>query len=220
VLRNVSAITKGMQGLNPLPAPSVLGYVFTNQNYVPWYYLFLALLGACLLLCSNLLRSRIGRRWLSVRDDELAARSMGIPAAQVKLSAFAVGSCLCAMGGALWASLNGNSIDPDYYDFRQSVVVLCIIIIGGLGSIRGVVLGALVMVGFNNILLPRLSESISRHGYDGGGNVLMSPNNWKYLVFGVALVLMMRLRPAGLLPAQLDNPAPPPGGPPRASSPP
>jgi branched-chain amino acid transport system permease protein len=202
VLKNLDAITKGTQGLNPVPPPTLPGYAFTATNFVPWYYLLLALLLATVLLCRNLRGSRVGRAWIAVREDELAARAMGINAAKAKLVAFAMGAALCAFGGALWASLNGTSIEPGYYDFQLSVVVLCMVIVGGLGSIPGVLLGALIMIGFNAIVLAKLSDWLGRHGYGAGGNVLAAPNNWKYLVFGVALILMMRLKPEGLLPAR------------------
>jgi branched-chain amino acid transport system permease protein len=202
VLKNLDAITKGTQGLNPVPTPALFGYLFTTANFVPWYYLFLALLLLAVALCSNLLHSRIGRAWIAVREDELAARSMGINAAKAKTIAMVSGAALCAGGGALWSSLQGTSIEPGYYNFQLSVIVLCIVIVGGLGSISGVLLGALIMIGFNSIVLVKLSELLGRHGVGGGGNVLSSPNNWKYLIYGLALILMMRLKPAGLLPAK------------------
>jgi branched-chain amino acid transport system permease protein len=202
VLRNVDAITKGTQSINPVPTPSLFGYTFTTDNFVPWYYLFLAVLMAAVMLCRNLLHSRIGRSWIAVREDELAARSMGISAAKAKLVAVVVGACLCAAGGALWASLQGTSVEPGYYDFQLSVIVLCIVIVGGLGSIPGMILGALIMVGFNAIILVKLSEWLARMGVGGGTNVLASPNNWKFLVYGLALIVMMRFKPEGLLPAR------------------
>ncbi len=202
VLKNLDAITKGTQGLNPVPTPTLFGYVFTTANFAPWYYLFLALLLLAVAFCSNLLHSRIGRAWIAVREDELAARSMGIHAAKAKTIAMVVGAALCAAGGALWSSLQGTSIEPGYYNFQLSVIVLCIVIVGGLGSISGVLLGALIMIGFNSIVLAKLSELLGRHGVGGGSNVLASPNNWKYLIYGLALILMMRLKPAGLLPAK------------------
>ena len=91
--------------------------------------------------------------------------------------------------------------DGAFYDFQRSVIILCIVIVGGLGSIRGVLLGALIMVGFNSIILTKVTEAMNRSGVSGS-NVLASPDNWKYLIFGLALVLMMRLKPEGLLPAQ------------------
>ena len=202
VLKNLDAITKGTQGLNPVPAPALFGLTFTSGNFVPWYYLLLALLLLAVAFTRNLLHSRIGRAWIAVREDELAARSMGIRIARAKLLAVAIGACLCAAGGALWASFQGTSVDPGYYDFQLSVIVLCIVIVGGLGSISGVLLGALIMIGFNSIILVKLSDWLASHGIGGGSHVLSLPNNWKYLVYGLALIVMMRFKPEGLLPAK------------------
>ncbi len=201
VLKNLDAITKGTQGLNPVPPPTLGGYAFSTTSYVPWYYLLLALLGGAVWLCANLRRSRTGRTWVAVREDELAARACGIPVVRAKLLAFSLGAALCAAGGALWASLHGTSIEPGFYDFQLSVVVLCIVIVGGLGSIPGVLLGAVIMIGFNSIVLTKLTDLLARHGATSA-NVLAAPGNWKYLVFGLALILMMRHRPEGLLPAR------------------
>jgi branched-chain amino acid transport system permease protein len=201
VLKNLDAVTKGTQGLNPVATPALPGITFGIESYVPWYYLYLALLLAVVWLCHNLRHSRLGRAWVAVREDELAARAMGLSTPRVKLIAFAIGSALCAVGGALFASLRGTSIEPSYYDFQQSVIILCIVIVGGMGNITGVLLGALIMVGFNNIVLTKLTESLARTGITGD-NVLASPGNWKFLLYGLALILMMRWRPEGLLPAK------------------
>jgi branched-chain amino acid transport system permease protein len=201
VLKNLDAVTKGTQGLNPVAAPALPGITFGVESYLPWYYLYLTLLLAVVWLCHNLRQSRLGRAWVAVREDELAARAMGLSTPKVKLMAFAIGSALCAVGGALFASLRGTSIEPSYYDFQQSVIILCIVIVGGMGNITGVLLGALIMVGFNNIVLTKLTEAMTRNGITGD-NVLASPGNWKFLLYGLALILMMRLRPEGLLPAK------------------
>ena len=201
VLKNLDAVTKGTQGLNPVAAPALPGVDFAVGNYVPWYYLYLVLLIAAVWLCHNLRFSRLGRAWVAVREDELAARSMGLPTPWIKQIAFALGSALCATGGAMFASLAGTSIEPGFYDFQQSVIILCIVIVGGMGNITGVLLGACIMVGFNSIVLTKLTELMARNGWTGD-NVLASPGNWKFMLYGVALILMMRLRPEGLLPAK------------------
>jgi len=201
VLKNLDAVTKGTQGLNPVAAPALPGVSFAVGSYVPWYYLYLALLIGVVWLCHNLRHSRLGRAWVAVREDELAARSMGLATPRIKQLAFAIGSALCAAGGALFASLNGTSIEPGFYDFQQSVIILCIVIVGGMGNITGVLLGAFIMVGFNGIVLTKLTEMMARNGWTGD-NVLASPGNWKFMLYGIALILMMRLRPEGLLPAK------------------
>jgi branched-chain amino acid transport system permease protein len=199
-LRNLESITKGTQGINPLPSPSVLGYQFTPETYQPWYYLFLALLIIIAYLNHNLISSRTGRAWRAVRDDELAARCMGINSAQVRLRAFVLGSALAGLAGALWASFLGSSGEPGNYDFQVSMITLCLLIVGGMGSVLGVLTGALIMVGFNSIFLVKLTQFLSENGLVSTSNVYTQPNNWKYMIFGFALILMMRYLPEGLVP--------------------
>jgi branched-chain amino acid transport system permease protein len=201
-LKNLEGITKGTQGINPLPLPAWFGCDASDGRWWVSYYIFLAVLVVAVVLCRNLRAGRIGRLWAAVREDELAARSMGVDAVRAKLAACAVGAALCALGGALYASGYGSSGDPGSYNFQLSIVVLCIVIIGGMGSVPGVLLGALIMIGFNSILLTKLDSLLGHWGWKGDGNVFASPANWKYLIFGLALLVMMRLRPEGLLPAQ------------------
>jgi branched-chain amino acid transport system permease protein len=199
-LKNLEVVTKGTTGINPLPPPAVPGH-----GYQPTYYLFLALLVLGVVLVRNLQRSRVGRAWLAIRDDELAARSMGIGVAKQKLAAFAVGAGLCAAAGALFAALRGTSIEPGYYDFQNSVLVLASVIIGGLGSLSGALLGALIIFGINLIVLNKLVELLALNS-STSHNVLLNPLNWKCLIYGLALVLMMRFRPQGLLPPRGPQP--------------
>jgi branched-chain amino acid transport system permease protein len=217
VLKNLDAVTKGTQGINPVAVPALPSvtfavespnswhhlyiYAFDPNNYIPWYYLYFALLIGAVCLCHNLRYSRLGRSWVAVREDELAARAMGINTPRVKLIAFSLGSALCSIGGALYSSLSGTSLDPSIYDFQQSVIILCIVIVGGMGNVTGVLLGALIMVGFNSIVLTKLTDLMARNGLVGD-NVLAAPGNWKFMIYGIALIFMMRLRPEGLLPAK------------------
>ena len=200
-IRNLEAITKGTQGINPLPGPTLFGYQFSGGGDLPWYYLFLGILALVCLLCSNLERSRLGRAWISLREDELASRCMGINPVKYKLLAFAVGASLCSISGALWAGYLGSSGEPGNYDFQVSMLALCIVIVGGAGNISGVLIGALVMVGFNSLILVKISDAMMRNGLISTTSVFTAPNNYKYMVFGLALVLRMRYRPGGLLPA-------------------
>ncbi len=197
-LRNVESITKGTQGINPVPPPSLFFCTFNSSAYLPWYYLFLAILVSLVILNTNLERSRFGRKLLALREDELAARCTGIKVVKVKLYAFALGSAFCALSGALWVSYLGTSGEPGNYDFQLSVIALCIVIVGGLGSTKGVIVGAIVMLGFNSIVLNKLSSLLA----SSSTNVFLSPANWKYLIFGLVLVLMMRFRPQGIIPAE------------------
>ena len=200
-LKNLDVITKGTQGINPLPSPTLFGYVFTADQPLPWYYLLLAILTVVVVLTRNLETSRVGRTLISIREDELAASCMGIDPMKAKLLAFAVGAAMCSSAGALWGAYLGSSGEPGNYDFQVSILALCIVIVGGMGSISGVLLGAFVMMGFNSIFLSKLSDFLTQKGMIGE-SVFSAPVNWKYMIFGMALILMMRHRPEGLLPSR------------------
>jgi len=123
---------------------------------------------------------------------------MGINAARTKLAAFAVGAAVAGMAGGLYATSLGSTAQPDAYDFNRSIMMLCCIILGGLGSIRGTLLGVLILVGFDNILAPVLDSLVQRA--DLPDSPLLEFSNWRLMIFGLALILMMRFRPEGLLP--------------------
>ncbi len=200
VLKNVQVVTKGTQGINPLPPPSFFAYSFPSDRYLDWYFLYLAILVGLVFLVRNLENSRMGRQWMSIREDELAATCMGINPVKTKLLAFAIAAALCGVAGVLWASKLGTTAEPSSYDFNVSITVLCILIVGGLGSIRGVLVGTLIVMGFD-ILLQRVTEAMQRAGLSSSASVFLTPTNWKFLVFGLALVLMMRFRPEGIFPS-------------------
>jgi branched-chain amino acid transport system permease protein len=198
LLRNLDVITKGTQGINPLPYPSLFGYQIDNSNRFGWYYLLLGLVALVTLFTKNLENSSIGRTLIAIREDELAARSMGIKIIRSKLMAFATGAALCGLAGALWASYFSSTGEPGNYDFNISIMALCIVIVGGMGSIRGVLLGAFIMVGINSIVLSKLASYLEARGMQSSTNIFSSPGNWKYMIFGFALILMMRWKPEGL----------------------
>lgn len=210
VLKNLESITKGTQGINPVPRPTLPwysadaglhAYEFTFDEPLPWYYLFLALLVIVYVAVRNLERSRIGRAWMSVREDDLASKAMGIPPVKTKMLAFATGAALAAFAGGLWCSSLSSTGEPANYDFQVSILALCIVIVGGMGNITGVLVGALVMIGVNDIVLAKIFESMQA----STGGVFASPNNWKFLLFGLALVLMMRFKPDGIVPSRLPG---------------
>lgn len=210
-LRNLEEITNGTRGLNPVPPPplpaplatvvSWLGIVPDwSRDYRLFYYLALAFVLFAIVLLRNLERSRLGRAWIAVREDDLAASCMGINTARVKLSAFALGSALAGVGGCLYATNLTSTASPDYFDFNRSIIMLCCIILGGLGSLRGTLLGVLLIFGFDNVISPVLDHMIQQANINPTGNPLLVFNNWRLMIFGLALILMMRFRPDGLLP--------------------
>ncbi len=211
-LRNLEEITAGTRGLNPVPPPVLpaaaavpLGWLGIDADwsldYRLFYYLSLAILVLVIVLLSNLERSRLGRAWMAVREDELAATCMGINAARVKLSAFALGCGLAGMAGCLYATTLTSTAGPDAFDFNRSIIMLCCVILGGLGSLRGTLLGVFCLIGFDNVVAPILDGLVQRADINPAGSPLLTFSNWKLMIFGLALILMMRFRPQGLLPS-------------------
>ena len=222
VLRNLDPITQGTQGINPLPPPRFFGHALDSTSYQSWYYLFLAILIVVVLIVRNLEKSRLGRQWISIREDELAAGCMGINATRGKLSAFAICAAICALAGVLYASKLETTAEPNTYDFMVSITVLCILIVGGMGSIRGVLFGAAIVMGFD-IFLKKATEAMQQAGLSSSASVFLTPSNWKFLFFGAALVIMMRFRPYGVFPSvrtRTDAPEAPRPGPAGLAGPP
>lgn len=199
LLRNLEVITKGTQGINPVPTPHIAAINIDGSTPFKWHYFLWLLVALLVMAVKNLEVSRYGRMWRSVRDDELASSCFGISAIKVKLLAFGMGSALAALAGALWASHLGSTGEPGNYDFQVSVLCLCILIVGGLGSLPAVLLGAVLIVGLNSVILVQISEALGRYGFASSQNVYLSPNNYKYALYGIVLIVLMRWRPQGLL---------------------
>ena len=207
-LNNLNApvnITNGPQGVNLIDPIGIGGFTLNKSlslfgvtipgTYL-YYYLFLILVLAVIFVSLRLQDSRIGRAWVAIREDEVAAAAMGINTRNVKLLAFAMGASFAGLSGGLYASFQGF-VSPESFTLLESIVVLCMLVLGGMGNIPGVILGA--------ILLTVLPESLRYLGELQKllfGRVLADPNDLRLLVFGLALVLIMLLRPAGLLPSQ------------------
>jgi branched-chain amino acid transport system permease protein len=146
--------------------------------------------------------SWLGRRWRAVRDDELAAACLGIDVARAKLSALALGSALAGLAGSLYAFKITSTASPDAYDFSRSAIMLCSILVGGLGSVRGAIAGTFLVLGFDNLLAPWLDHLIQSWQSAETANRLLVFSNWRMFVFGTLLILLMRFRPAGLSPGR------------------
>ncbi|MEX2140162.1 MAG: branched-chain amino acid ABC transporter permease [Pirellulales bacterium] len=209
MLRNFEEITAGTRTLGPLPtlqpSENMAGMLpamdEVRMHHYLFYYLALVILAAVIGLLHVLERSRLGRAWVAVREDELAAQCMGINAARVKNAAMVLSAGLAGLAGCLYAMRLTNTSDPNAYDFNRSVVVLCCLILGGLGSIRGALVGVLLLIGYDSILVPLIDQWVQDAGLaDRFGGVLQI-SRWNLMLFGLALVLMMRFRPAGLLPS-------------------
>jgi branched-chain amino acid transport system permease protein len=207
-LNNLNApvnITNGPQGIN-LIDPVRLGdlsfgsttTLFGLQFHPPhfYYYLFLVLTLATIFVAMRLQDSRIGRAWAAIREDEVAAAAMGINTRNIKLLAFAMGAMFGGLAGGLFASFQGF-ISPESFNLMESIMILCMIVLGGMGNIPGVILGAVLLT-----VLPEALRYVGDWQRAALGEVVVDPNDLRMLLFGLAMVLMMLYRPAGLLPSR------------------
>lgn len=199
-IRNLEEITGGTTSITGIPPPFVASWPW-GADYRLFYYLALGVLILVVLMLRNLERSRLGRAWMAIREDELAATCMGIEAGKVKLSAFALGAGLAGLAGSLFATKLTSTAGPDAFDFNRSIITLCCVILGGLGSLRGALLGVLLLVGFDSVLSRNLDAWIQQLGDTSQTPRLLQFSSWRLMVFGLALILMMRFRPEGLLPS-------------------
>jgi branched-chain amino acid transport system permease protein len=188
-------ITAGRQGISPVDRIDLpLLEPFTGLNLKPWYWFSLALVAIVLFVNFRLRDSRMGRAWVALREDEIAAVAMGVPSVKTKLMAYATGAAFGGISGTFLASLL-NTVNADQFQFFFSILVLAMIILGGLGSIWGVVLGAVVLSGINNYIIPDVINTVpGKLGFD------FDMTQITFAIYGFLLLMMMILRPQGLLP--------------------
>jgi branched-chain amino acid transport system permease protein len=188
-------LTAGRQGITPVDLVKLPGIEqFTQLNLRPWYWLVLVLTLIVLFCVIRLRDSRLGRAWIAIREDEVAAASMGVPLVKTKLMAYGVGAAIGGISGAFQASYL-NTVNADQFAFSFSIFVLAMIILGGLGSIWGVVLGAILLSFINTWLIPDLLNGVPQSlGLD------FQLADLGFGIFGFLLVIVMVLRPEGLLP--------------------
>jgi len=177
VLNNMDSVTNGPQGLTG-KAPALFSIEFRDP--IHFYYLILAGCIAAIFVADRLNNSRMGRAWIAMREDEDVARAMGIHVTKYKLLAFAIGASFAGAAGAIFAARQGT-IFPSDFSLLVSINVLCLIVIGGMGSIPGVVLGSIILMG-----LPE---------------VLREVQQYRLLAYGFLLIIMMRFRPMGFIPS-------------------
>lgn len=178
---NLDQWTGGPNGLLGIARPKLFGYAF-SVDPTPYYFLILVMVGIVAYLLFRLCDSKIGRALVAIREDELAASCMGVPALHVKLIAFGLSSFIAGMAGAFFASKQ-TIITPDSFDFVLSVLLLAMVVLGGMGNIWGAALGALVLG-----ILPELLRSFAAY---------------RMLIFGLLMILMMIFRPQGILGSQV-----------------
>jgi branched-chain amino acid transport system permease protein len=188
-------LTRGRQGITPVDKVD-LPFVdqFTALNLRPWYWTALSLALFVLFVNFRLRDSRLGRAWIAVREDEVAAASMGVPLVRTKLLAYATGAAFGGIAGAFLGSYL-NTVNADQFEFTFSTFILAMIILGGLGSIWGVVVGAIALSFINNRLIPDVFNTWpAKVGLD------FDLTEFSFGIFGFLLVIMMVLRPEGLIP--------------------
>lgn len=179
ILENWNAFSQGPSGIANIPRPGFFGIDFSLHGATIFiYYLMIAMVLFTIFVVNRLQNSRIGRAWIALREDETACQAMGIDKRKTKLTAFALGATWAGMAGVIFAAKT-TFINPASFTIWESIIILCIVVLGGMGSIPGVIIGALVL-----ILLPEYLRAFSEY---------------RMLLFGAILVLMMVFRPGGII---------------------
>ncbi|MBV5344560.1 MAG: branched-chain amino acid ABC transporter permease, partial [Rhodoferax sp.] len=179
ILENWNAFSQGPSGISNIPRPGFLGLEMSlDQAMTCMYYLMLVLLAGTIFVVRRLQDSRLGRAWVALREDETACQAMGIDKARTKLVAFALGAFWAGLMGVIFAAKT-TFVNPASFTFMESAIILSIVVLGGMGSITGVIFGALIL-----ILLPEYLRSLSEY---------------RMLAFGAILVAMMIFKPEGLI---------------------
>jgi branched-chain amino acid transport system permease protein len=166
----------------------------SSSDRAQWYYLVALLILLITVFCSVRLRdSRLGRAWIAIREDETAAAAMGVPLMRTKTWSYAIGAFFGGVAGAFYASFKSGAFPADFY-FNISVFLLCMVILGGMGSVAGVIVGGLILGYLNVEGLATIGSKIQDAGID------FDPTKYQFGIYGVIIVTMMLLRPTGLIP--------------------
>jgi len=208
VFLELDQYTNGTNGIVGVNSPAFFGVTWSIVTPVPYYYLILALIALTIFANVRLRDSRLGRAWIAMREDEVAAASSGVNLRNTKLFAFAAGAFFSGIAGAYYSAKLGG-VSPDNFSFGNSVIYLAMVVIGGIGSIPGVIVGALAVYSINILLLAQLDTLASdptnplyalhnaiAHFVPG-----FSFGNVRNLLFGIILVVIMIFRPEGLIPS-------------------
>jgi branched-chain amino acid transport system permease protein len=191
-------LTGGENGVNPVGRPYLPGVHFETDP-IPWYFLIL-IIGAASLWAMNRMRdSRLGRAWMAIREDETAADCMGVNPVKTKLLAFALGASFSGFAGSFYAA-KLQAITPGAFEFNVSIMLLCMVVLGGMGSLKGVILGGMLITLFDRILLAELTYFVRWIGRSVGLGFLTTVDLtlWRWFFFGLGLVTVMLFRPEGL----------------------
>ncbi len=197
---NLSNYTEGPNGIGGITAPSIGDFVFpTTGNPWPYYLVMLGLIIISMILIYRLQDSRLGRSWMAIREDELAASANGINTVTTKLLAFALGASTAGLAGVFLAA-KLQTVTPNLFRFDVSFTVLAMVVLGGMGNIWGVAVGAFIIFMIQSVLLKQMNIF-----FDNVHVPILSDVDflqYQFLLYGIALVAMMLLRPEGLFPSQ------------------
>ncbi len=197
-------ITNGPQGINLVDPIRFGEFSLTRKHEIfgvtltdlhQYYYLFLLLTLATIFICMRLQDSRIGRAWVAIREDETAAEAMGINTRNIKLLAFAMGATFGGVAGGLFASMQAF-VSPESFTLNESIAILCMVVLGGMGHIPGVVLGAILLTALPEAL--RYTSDLQQWLFQ---KIYIDPANLRMLLFGIVMVATMLFRPEGLWPS-------------------
>jgi branched-chain amino acid transport system permease protein len=207
-LNNLNApvnITNGPQGITLIDPVSIGGFRFSGTSEIlgltltgpqKYYFLLVALAILVIVINLRLQHSRIGRAWQAIREDEIAAKAVGINTRNIKLLAFAMGASFGGIAGGIFSAMQGF-VSPESFSLIESIMVLAMVVLGGMGHIPGVILGAVLL----SILPEALRYGVGPIQMALFGKMLIDPESLRMLVFGLALVLVMRFKPAGIWPS-------------------
>ena len=205
-------ITNGPQGISNIDPVRIAGFDLSQTvafgDYEIgavhfYYYLFLVLTIAVIVICVRLQDSRIGRAWVAIREDEIAAKAMGINTRNVKLLAFAMGASFGGVSGAMFASFQGF-VSPESFVLMESIVIVAMVVLGGMGHVPGVILGAILLYAIPESLR-FIAKPIQETLF---GTEIIAPEALRMLLFGLAMVVIMLYRPSGLWPAPRHDASP------------
>jgi branched-chain amino acid transport system permease protein len=192
--QNLAQFTGGPNGISSLDQPAIGAYKFGFNAYA-YYFMVLGLIAVAVWLANNMRNSRLGRAWMAIREDELAAAHMGINTTTTKLAAFAMGASFSGLAGCAYAS-KLQLVSPEQFQFQVSVFILAMLVLGGMGNIPGVIVGSLILSSLERFILPQATNFLHAVGL----NVDLS--NSRFMIYGVILVVMMLFRPEGLIPSR------------------
>ena len=203
IFRNAETFTNGTKGIGPVDniGTGPLAYLpqinktITPSDYIAKYYVILLFCAIFVWISIKLRDGRLGRAWMAIREDELAASLMGVPLMKTKLWSYAVGALAGGIGGAFYATIVGT-VNVDGFTFAFSIIILCAVILGGMGNVWGVILGGVAITWVNYTGLTWVGTKINEIA---GTHIVLT--DYQFGFFGLVLVLMMLFRPEGFIPA-------------------